>query len=205
MTKRNDLVHFDEDVESVYIKIGKDQLHTSRYIIIGVIYRPPNRDIASFNDKLCIALERIKKENKLCYLLGDYNINILNRDSHLDTGGFIDLLSSYAFVPLITRPISVTATTANLIDNILTNNVENTDHSDQGILVTDVTDHYPVFHIHRIPKDKETEVYFSKRIYSMENKQALWIYCWNRLVWNIQRHVYWNCFQCLSWYIDETA
>ena len=54
----------------------------------------------------------------------------------------------------------------------LTNNVENINHSDQGILVTDVTDHYPVFHIHRIPKDKETEVYFIKRIYSMKRKQA---------------------------------
>ena len=133
---------------------------------------PPNRDIASFNDKLCIALERIKKENKLCYLLGDYNINLLNHDSHLDTGALIDLLSSFSFVPLITRPTRVTATTATLIDNILTNNVENINHSDQGILVTDVTDHYPVFHIHRIPKDKETEVYLIKRIYSTKNKQT---------------------------------
>ena len=171
-SKRNDLAQFDEDIESVYIEIGKDQLHTSRDIIIGVIYWPPNRDIAAFNYKLCIAIERIKKDNKLCYLLGDYNINLLNHDSHLDTGAFIDLLSSYSFVPLITRPTRVTATTATLIDNILTNNVENINHSDQGIVVTDVTDHYPVFHIHRIPKDKETEVYSIKRIYSMKNKQA---------------------------------
>ena len=97
----------------------------------------------------------------------------MNHDSHLDTGAFIDLLSSYPFVPLITRPTRVTATTATLIDNILTNNVENINHSDQGILATDVTDHYPVFHIHRIPKDKEeTEVYSIKRIYSMKNNQA---------------------------------
>ena len=92
--------------------------------------------------------------------------------SHLDTGAFIDLLSSYSFVPLITRPTRVTAATATLIDNILTNYVENINHSDQGILVTDVTDHYPVFHIHRIPKDKETEVYSIKCIYGMKNKQA---------------------------------
>ena len=96
----------------------------------------------------------------------------MNHDSHLDTGAFIDLLSSYSFVPLITRPTRVTATTATLIDNILTNNVENINHSDQGILVTDVTDHYLVFHIHRIPKDKETEVHFIKHIYSMKNEQA---------------------------------
>ena len=28
------------------------------------------------------------------------------------------------------------------------------------------------FYIHRIPMDKETEVYFIKRIYSLKNKQA---------------------------------
>ena len=83
-SKRNDLAHFDEDIESVYIEIGKDQLHTSRDIIIGVIYRPPNRDIASFNDKLCIALERIKKENKLCLYMQTccthriYNHSVVN-------------------------------------------------------------------------------------------------------------------------------
>ena len=105
----------------------------------------------------------------MCYLLGDFSINLLNHDSHLGTGAFIDMLFSYSFVPLITRPTWVTAT---LIDNILTNNVENINHSDQDILVTVMTDHYPVFHIHRIPNDQETKVYFMKRIYSMKNKQA---------------------------------
>ena len=79
------------------------------------------------------------------------------------------MLFSYSFVPLITRPTWVTAT---LIDNILTNNVENINHSDQDILVTVMTDHYLVFHIHRIPNCQETKVYFMKRIYSMKNKQA---------------------------------
>ena len=171
-TERNYLAHFDEDIESVYIEIGKDQQHSNRDIVIGVIYRPPNRDIVSFNDKLCITLDRIKRENKLCYLFGDFNINLLNHDSHIHTGEFIDLLSTYSFLPLITRPTRVTASTATLIDNILTNNVDNIVHSDQGILVTDVTDYYPVFHIHRIPTVQEVEVYMLKRIYSVKNKHA---------------------------------
>ena len=44
-SERNYLAHFDEDIESVYIEIGKDQLHSNRDIVIGVIYRQPNRDI----------------------------------------------------------------------------------------------------------------------------------------------------------------
>ena len=114
----------------------------------------------------------IKRENRLCYLLGDFNINLLNHDSHIHTGEFIELLSTYSFLPLITRPTRVTASTATFIDNILTNDVDDIVHSDQGILVTDVTDHYPVFHIHRIPTVQEVEVYMMKRIFSVKNKHA---------------------------------
>ena len=67
-SKRNDLAYLDEDIEYVYIQIGKDQLHTNRDIIIGFVYRPPNRGIVSFNDKLYTIRENIKNENKLCYL-----------------------------------------------------------------------------------------------------------------------------------------
>ena len=81
-------------------------------------------------------------------------------------------MSSYSFVPLITIPDTVTATTGTLIDNILTYNVECINNPDQGIFVADVTDHHTVVYIHRIPKDKEPEVCIITCIYSMKNKQA---------------------------------
>ena len=37
-------------------------------------------------------LLNINKENKICYLLGDYNINLINIDSHELTGEFNDTL-----------------------------------------------------------------------------------------------------------------
>ena len=73
-------------------------------------------------------------ENKICYLLGDYNINILNYSSHVHTAQFVDMMSSSGFLPLITRPTSVTATSAALIDNIFTNNLMNISHSLQGFI-----------------------------------------------------------------------
>ena len=57
--------------------------------------------------------------------MGDYNINLLNSDSHHPTGEFLDILYSNMLCPLITRPTRVT----------------------QGALVTDISDHYPVFHL----------------------------------------------------------
>ena len=81
--------------------------------------------------------------------MGDYNINILNSETHQGSNEFVNMMSSYAFVPLISRPARVTADTATLIDNIFTNNIVNFGYSLNGVLVSDISDHYPVFHINR--------------------------------------------------------
>ena len=75
------------------------------------------------------------------------------------------------FLPLITRPTRVTATSATLIDNIFTNCLENCSHSVQGLMVTDISDHYPIFHVNHQVKAKDTEIYMEKRICSDKNKR----------------------------------
>ena len=69
-------------MESVFIEISKDQLQVNKNIMIGVIYRPPATDVRSFNMNLNVYLDKIGKENKICYLLGDFNINLLNHNAH---------------------------------------------------------------------------------------------------------------------------
>ena len=76
---------------------------------------------------------------------------------------------------LITRPTRVTATSATLIDNIFTNNFENFKDSFQGILVIDISDHYPVFYINRVNKHSEVEMFVENRIYNDKNKQAFFL------------------------------
>ena len=88
-------------------------------------------------------------------MIGDYNINLLNSENHTQTGEFVDLMSSYAFIPLIVRPTRITANSATLIDNIFTNNLENLNDSLNGVLITDISDHFPIFHINRICHVKE--------------------------------------------------
>ena len=63
-------------------------------IIIGVLYRPPRNDIRTFNDKLESILQKIRRENKISYIFGDFNINLLNDNYHQPTGEFFDLMSS---------------------------------------------------------------------------------------------------------------
>ena len=85
---------------------------------------------------------------------------------------FFYLMTSNSFLPLISRPTRITATSATLIENILTNCMENCGDSSQGLLVTDVTDHYPIFHINPQITTEESEVYLFKRSYSIKNKNA---------------------------------
>ena len=47
--------------------------------VIGVIYRPPDMDINTFNDQFATVMENIEQEKKICYLTGDYNLNLLKR------------------------------------------------------------------------------------------------------------------------------
>ena len=62
-------------------------------------------------------LSKISKENNICYLMGDFNSNLMNHQSHSVTGEFLDALYSNVFFPLITRPTRITSHSATLIDN----------------------------------------------------------------------------------------
>jgi len=81
-TVRNDLGFNNACMESLFIEINKDIVGKNRNIIVGVIYRPPDTNVKDFNEYLEQLLESIKSENKIPYLIGDYNINLLNSEHH---------------------------------------------------------------------------------------------------------------------------
>ena len=170
--RRTDLDIFNDYCESIFIEIDRELVNMSRNVVIGVIYRVPNTDIASFIKSISYVLDIVKKEKKVCYLLGDYNLDLLKSDSHAMTGKYLDLLSSHSFLPMINRPTRVTANTATIIDNIFTNYVSNVNNCMQGIFVTDVSDHYPIFHINFDYFSKDIDRFIIKRKYTSTNKQA---------------------------------
>ena len=51
--------------------------------------------------------------------------------------------------------LAVTPTSVTLIDNIFTNNIADINHSVQGLFITDLSDHFPVFHIAKQMEMKE--------------------------------------------------
>ena len=90
---------------------------------------------------------KIKCERKYVSCLGNYNISLLNYDTHGPTQEFADLLYSHSLLPCITKPTRVTAEAASLIDIIFCNHVLYDDHAFTGISYTDISNHFPVFYI----------------------------------------------------------
>ena len=114
--------------------------------------------------------------------MGDYNINLINYENHTLTSDFVDLLHSHSFISLINRPTRITSTTATLIDNIFTNST-NIENSFQGLLVTDVSDHLPIFCVDFEKTDCAKEDFIYRRNMSQRNKLAFRDDLAN-LVWN---------------------
>ena len=167
--ERPDLSEFNENIESLSIEISKDVALFERNVVILLVYRPPNTDISVFNVIVNNTLNKIKYENKICYILGDFNINLLNQDTHLGTSDFLDTLYTNAMFPLITRPTRIQRNSATLIDNIFSNSLE-TRRTYNGLLVTDISDHYPIFSIELDKTITAQPEYVKKRIYSQRNK-----------------------------------
>ena len=88
--------------------------------MIGVVYRPPGTDLGTLNEYISMLLTKLKNEFKTYYLMGDYNVNLLNYNKHRETTEFVDILHSISFAFLINRPTRINGSSATLID-IFTN------------------------------------------------------------------------------------
>ena len=160
---RQDLCVLSDQIESLFIEIAKSEVHCDKNIIIGVVYRPPGGLIEDFNAVLSDMVDIMKSENKIIYMAGDFNINLINADSHQPTSNFLDVLYSASIFPLINRPTRITSHSATLIDNIFCNEIVNVTHQN-GILIADITDHYPVFNINIRRNITMREKYIKRRL-----------------------------------------
>ena len=160
--KRDDLsIFIPHEMETIFVEI---QYKRSKPIIVGVIYRPntlPRADLDMFISNLLEIQSKISNENKTSYLMGDYNINLLNFGTHTKTNEFIDDVISQGFLPYILKPTRVTDTSATSIDHIYSNHTY-TNH-DSGIIVTDLADHFGVFHITYDATNKTESTYIYVR------------------------------------------
>ena len=128
----------DDFVECITIELIMEK---RRNIIISCLYRDGEGSIKDFTEWM--NTQFLIKGNKDIFISGDYNIDLLNPYKIKAIDDFIDNMYSLSLFPKITRPSRFTSHSATLIDNILTNDLNNKTVS--GLLITDLTDHLPVF------------------------------------------------------------
>jgi hypothetical protein len=153
----------------LWVDIDKDSTRIQTNILLGIVYRRPGANPAEFNAKLQDTLTLAQSERKEVIHLGDYNLNLLNSNTHPPTSEFIDINFTQSLFPSISKPTRITNRSATLIDSIFTTLPFMT-NSKSGILMWDISDHFPVFFIKYINSSPNIEPYRLSRSHCASNK-----------------------------------
>ena len=103
-------------------------------------------DLADFNCNYWNQLlENTSQEQKSIFLLGDFNVNLLNYNEHNQKNEFLDSLPSNSCIPLILQSTRITSHANALIDNIILSVIDPDIIS--GTLTATISDHLPQFAI----------------------------------------------------------
>ena len=136
---RDDLKCSDDALESLFVEIS---IPKTKDIIAGVMYKPPSVSHNEFMPIFQNLLIQMISDKKVCCISGDFNINLL--DNNPSSQALMDITTSFSFLPTINKPTRISNTSATLIDNVFTNILPS---PRSGILLTDISDHLPIFMI----------------------------------------------------------
>ena len=91
--------------------------------------------------------DKLTRENKKTYLLGDFNFNLLNTDNSETFNSFETMTSSH-LIPTIIIPTKINTKKSTVIDNIFTNQI----HPDMisGNFTVAISDHLPSFSLYQM-------------------------------------------------------
>ena len=78
-SERDDLNTTSNSYESIVVEV-KDS--GGKIFLCSVFYRHPKADLTLFLNEFCATIDKISKENKHCLIMGDFNIDLLNYESH---------------------------------------------------------------------------------------------------------------------------
>ena len=133
-------------------------------------------------------LDLIVRENKIVFLLGDFNVNLShNNELSLDVEEFKNIFFSHHLFPLINKSTRETNHTATVIDNIFCNVPSLIDISDVGILRPYISDHHGTFCVMNSEKQKQNQHSYVKRNFTNKSIKSF-ITCLNRNKWDTIYH-----------------
>ena len=165
-------IYKSTQLESTFIELSSND--NTENIIIGCIYKHPTMGIEEFNSNyLKKTLEKITQENKKLFMLGDFNIDLMNFENCTNSNEFLELTSTNSLMPLILKPTRITPQSKTLIDNIFTNVLK--PHT-SGNLTCSISDHLPQFAIIDLtPKkfQKEKELKYRRSYKNFDNEKFI--------------------------------
>ena len=128
-------------LESTFVEIINPQKSN---IVIGCPYKHPNMNVLDFkNNHLNQIFEIVSKGQKQVFLLGDFNINLLNYNDHQTPNDFLNSLASTSFIPYILHLTRITSHSKTLNDNIFSNYISHEIIS--GNITATISDHFYLF------------------------------------------------------------
>ena len=144
-------------------------------LVVGVVYTSPSADPAAFMTHYQSTISSLLQNNQNFLILGDFNADLLKyrHDSHVTE--FVDSNFEMGCIPLITKATRIDRSSASCIDNIITNQI--TSNSESGVLVEDISDHFPIFYhtpnLHHKNQKQNVENTYLRRNFCKENLQKL--------------------------------
>ena len=139
ISRTTDMDELDHS-ESLFIEILSPD---RKNIIVGNIYRAHRTNTDSFLTDLNTSLAKLSREDKHCYVAGDFNFDLLKCNDVQIINDFLSVFYNFNMYPLIDRPTRITPKSATLIDNIFTNVF--THNIKSAVVITDLTDHFPIY------------------------------------------------------------
>ena len=141
-----------EYIESLFLEVIINRKPT----IIGIIYHRPGTSLPLFQEKLTDILSNIHTN---CVLMGDININLLNEPVDQSVKSFVNNMSEFSYVPIITKPTRVQNNTATLLDHMWVNFEQSEDNYHSQIVLCGISDHFPtIFYYNKAKLDRSKKL-----------------------------------------------
>ena len=100
--KREHLTENNGSIESINDELSHNTTGHTKNVIIRVVYRPPKQDINELNNHIKTVTDKIIRENKISYIMGDVKLDLFNHEFHRQTDDFLNTLQClYSFNQLI--------------------------------------------------------------------------------------------------------
>ena len=115
--------------------------------LIGCIYRPPSFSVRDFLSEFTRILAVIRDNfgNHKVSINGDFNINLIEETQSGGALKYLSLFFTGGLFPVILRPTRIGSSTASLLDHMWTSFIDRV--SNTGIIMSNISDHFPVFSI----------------------------------------------------------